>query len=38
MTNSNPFLHVRLDGTMAAFTNNLDRSVVIDLGLPDFAA
>jgi hypothetical protein len=38
MTNSNPFLHVRVDGKMAAFTNNLDRTVAIDLDLPDFAA
>jgi len=38
MTNSNPFLHVRVDGMLASFTNNLDRSVVIDLELPDFAA
>jgi hypothetical protein len=37
MTNSNPFLHVRVNGAVATFTNNLDRSVVIDLDLPDFA-
>lgn len=37
MTNSNPFLHVRVDGAVATFTNNLDRSVAIDLDLPDFA-
>jgi hypothetical protein len=38
MTNSNPFMHVHVEGLVAAFTNNLDRSVVIDLRLPDFAA
>src|SRR5690348_11280238 len=38
MTNSNPFHRVRVNGTTAAFTNNLDHSVVIDLDLPDFAA
>jgi hypothetical protein len=38
MTNSNPFLHVHVEGMVATFTNNLDRSVVIDLRLPDFAA
>lgn len=37
MTNSNPFLHVGVNGTVATFTNNLDRSIVIDLELPDFA-
>ena len=38
LTNSNPFLHVHVDGMVATFTNNLDRPVVIDLRLPDFAA
>ena len=38
MTRSNPFQQVRVDGTVATFTNNLDRSVAIDLDQPDFAA
>jgi hypothetical protein len=38
MTHSNPFQQVRVDGTVATFINNLDRSVAIDLNLPDFAA
>ncbi|OLB79914.1 MAG: hypothetical protein AUI14_08850 [Actinobacteria bacterium 13_2_20CM_2_71_6] len=38
MTASNPSLHVHVDGMEATFTNNLDRSVVIDLELSDFAA
>jgi hypothetical protein len=37
MTHSNPFQQVHVDGTVATFTNNLDRSVVIDLDQPDFA-
>jgi hypothetical protein len=32
MTDSNPLLHVRVDGMVASFTNNLDRTVRIDLG------
>jgi len=38
MAHSNPFVHVHVEGMMAKFTNNLDRSVVINLELPDFAA
>ena len=35
MTNSNPFLHVQVDGMLATFTNNLGHPVVIDLSLPE---
>jgi hypothetical protein len=38
MTDSNPFLEARFDGAVAVFTNNLQRSVAIDLKLPYFAA
>jgi len=37
MTNSNPFLQTRVEGMVATFTNNLQRSIVIDLELPEFA-
>jgi hypothetical protein len=36
MTDSNPFLYVRVDGAMATFSNNLDRSVEVDLNQPDY--
>jgi hypothetical protein len=36
MTHSNPFLRVRVEGAIATFTNNLDRSVTIDLNQPDY--
>jgi len=36
MTRSNPFLHVRVDGAIAIFTNNLDHSVIIDLNQPTY--
>jgi hypothetical protein len=36
MTDSNPFVHVRVDGAVATFSNNLDRSVVVDLNQPDY--
>ena len=34
---SNPFQRVHVDGTVATFTTNLDRTVMIDLAHPDFA-
>lgn len=37
LTDSNPFLQARTDGAVATFTNNLQRSLVIDLKLPYFA-
>jgi len=37
MTDSNPFLKARIDGAVATFTNNLQRSVTIDLKLQYFA-
>jgi hypothetical protein len=38
MTNSNPFLQVRVEDTVATFTNNLNRSLAVDLDHPDFTA
>ncbi len=38
LTDSNPFVRIDVDGTPATFTNNLDRSLSIDLAHPYFAA
>ena len=38
LTVSNPFVRIDVDGTTATFTNNLGRSLSIDLTDPFFAA
>jgi hypothetical protein len=34
--NSNPFHHIRVDGTLVAFTNNLGNSLTVNLADPEF--
>ncbi|MFC4030753.1 hypothetical protein ACFO3J_04640 [Streptomyces polygonati] len=37
LRDSNPFMKVAVDGSLATFTNNLGNSVVVDLAEADFA-
>jgi NAD(P)H-hydrate repair Nnr-like enzyme with NAD(P)H-hydrate epimerase domain len=36
LRNSNPFHHIRVDGTLVAFTNNLGNSLTVNLADPEF--